>query len=67
MEIKLGKLSNPKPNVDLKKEATFNRPEAKLNLEPNYTFNKTNNQKIIIYIEVWGFRGDIIHCNLFHA
>jgi len=67
MEIKLGKLSNPKPNVDLEKEITFGKLEAKPNLEPNYTFNKTNNQKIIIYIEVWGFKDDIIYCKLFHA
>jgi hypothetical protein len=44
MEIKLGKLNNPKPNVDLEKEATFDKFEAKPNLEPNYTFNKANNQ-----------------------
>jgi hypothetical protein len=67
MEIKLGKLSNPKPNVDLEKETTFGKLKAKPKLEPNYTFNKANNQKIIIYIEFWGFRGDIIYCNLFRA
>jgi hypothetical protein len=51
MEIKLGKLSNPKSNADLKKEATFGKLEAKPNLEPNYTFNKANNQKIIIILK----------------
>jgi len=45
MEIKLGKLSNPKPNVDLEKKTTSDKLKAKPNLKPNYTFNKTNNQK----------------------
>lgn len=45
IEIKLGKLSNRKPKVDLEKEATFSKFKAKPNLEPNYTFNKANNQK----------------------
>jgi hypothetical protein len=67
MEIKFGKLNNPKPNVNLEKETTFGKPKAKPNLELNYTFNKVNNQIIIIYIEVWGLKGDIIYCNLFHA